>query len=149
MSRISDDFDTANNNRADYIFGINSNDEGFTVQELKLKINLRPHITAYPSTVNINIDDPSGREEKQEQGFSSTFYLSSETGESFRIKRVYSEMKELSFDYAKDVPGPRHIVELTLSPSHKYKPQETEIIAELEYDRQNIVKIPVFLLRRK
>lgn len=150
-NRIKDDFDPTTNNRADYVFAIKANDEDFSGQELKLMINLRNHITAYPSTINIHLDAPShsGRGGSMEEGFSRKFYLTSETGENFKVKNVYSEMKELSFVYDKDASGPRHTVELILSPSEKYEKQSADITVELEYDKQNIVKIPIFLLRRR
>lgn len=144
--KIAEDMKEAR--RANYNFLVRTDDEGIESFDLSLYLALKSYITAYPETINIHINAEK-TQPAVESGIRRKIFLNTSNNDKFRIKRVYSDLEELSFSYNGEDMLSRHSIDVLLPLQEKYSRQAGEITVELFYDKQTTVKVPLFLINVK
>lgn len=141
FERIKGDF--SGSNQAVYRFIITTNDKDFTNITINNTFTLRNHITAYPSTINIYLD-----QHRHGETINRKLYLASEGRSSFHIKSIKSDMNELDFDYDTGSALARHTIDVNFHYKDGFSKQTATITILTDHPSQEKTEVPIFFLTR-
>ncbi len=149
FDRVRPDFESSR--RSIYTFTIKTDNEDFKSTDITLYMSLKHYINTYPDAINIHLDAEMPPEENNQAGqpIVRKLYINSAGNDKFRIKNVHSSLKGLSFKYSTENLFTRHAIEIAIQDPDKLQAQTASIIIELDYEKQAVVEVPVFLIRRK